>query len=266
MIKNYGFHPENIVIEPDHYHLGAARSLAADVVMPDADWTPFAPDFEGQDVGFETDGCTVFGTYHCLAGLERHAFGAKPDYAERFTYINAGVSPDGGGDPHAVAESIRTQGVVPQAELPMTATLDEFARPNPMTKDLLSEGWAWVGRRSFGHEWVFTGGRPQDQRTALIRQALQYSPVGMSVSAWMLGPNGTYIDGGNPNNHWVSCFKDNGNGWLVFDSYKEEWKVIDYAHDVQFCKRYSLSAASPAPAKSCSLFKRLLSGLKYNDK
>lgn len=239
--KNLGFHPENIKIESDHYHFGAARSLPAEVVLPSGDWTPFVPDFEAQDINFETDGCTVFGTMHCVIGLERHLAGENPNYSERFTYINAGVSPDGGGDPHAVAESIRTQGVIPQTELPMTETVDEFVQPDPMSDTYLAEGRGWLSTRAFGHEWVFTNGRPQDQRTTLMRQALQYSPIGMSVSAWELGPNGTYIDGGEPNNHWVSCFKDNGNGWLVFDSYEKEWKIIDYAHNIQFCKRYSLS-------------------------
>lgn len=258
MRKNYGFHPEKIIIESDHYHLGAARSLPTKEILPSGDWTPYTPSFESQAPGFETDGCTVFGTLHCLAGLERQAFVGAPDWAERFTYINAGVSPDGGGDPHAVAESIRTQGVVPQSDLPMTATLDEFPTPSPMTEPYLSHGREWLAQRSFGHEWVFSGGQSRTARTALMRQALKYSPLGASVSAWELGPDGTYVDGGLPNNHWVSIFREIAEGWLAFDSYEKEWKTLDFDHNIQFCKRYSLSAV--VAARPC-LFMRVLSGL-----
>lgn len=261
MQKNYGFRPENVRLDSDHYHLGAARSLPAVEVNPSRDWTAYAPSFEAQAPGFETDGCTVFGTLHCLAALETHMTGRRPNYAERFTYVNAGVSPDGGGDPHAVAESVRTQGVVPQEMLPMTATLDEFPTPNPMTEQYLSAGREWLTERAFGHEWVFTGGQSRAARTALMRQALAYSPLGVSVSAWQIGPAGTYVDAGLPNNHWVSVFREAEDGWLAFDSYEKAWKTIDFDHNIGFCKRYSLRAAAPAvpPARGGCLLSRLFS-------
>lgn len=250
--KNYGFRPENIVIESDHYHLGATRSLPTEIIRPDRRWSPFVPDYEAQAPIFETDGCTVWGTQNCVEVLDRAIFGDKSNYAERFNYILGDVSPDGGGDPHAVAESIRTQGLVDQLELPMTETLDEFVQPNPMTEWYLAKGRKWLNHKAFGHEWVFTGGRSREVRTDLIRQALLYSPLGVSVSAWETGPDGTYVDGGRPNNHWVCLLEETPRGWLIFDSYDTGFKVLSFDHDIQFCKRYSLSAVK-SPVGGCFL-------------
>lgn len=254
---DYGFRMP--ILASDHYHLGAAQSLVAQVRRPDGKWKAFAPDYEAQADLYETQGCTVWGTQNIVETMDREA-GKKTNYAEIFTYIKAGISPDGGGDPHAVAESIRKDGLVDQSYLPMPVTLEEFTDPHQITDKLNDIGHAWVDQNAFGHEWVFTTGRSKEERTALMRQSLRYSPLGASVSAWILEGD-VYVDDGMPNNHWVEILEETATGWLAFDSYDTSFKTVSFDHDIQFCKRYSLKSRKPAsrcPQSFCEIVKNLL--------
>lgn len=243
---NYGF--VKPVIESDHYILGAANSLPKIVLQADRKWKQFAPDYEPQAEKFETWGCTVWGTQNAEETLERRVFGNKPNYSERFQYNLCGINPPG-GDPHKVAESIRNQGMVDQELLPMTDSLEEFTKPRPVTDALLYIGQEWLNHKDFGHEWLFVGGTTDEVRKIVIREALQYSPIGVSVTAWYKS-EGVYVDLGQPNNHWCVLLEEADNGWLIMDSYDQTFKVLSYSHKIEFAKRYSLKerVAAPTPA------------------
>lgn len=241
---NYGYHSS--LIESDHYVFGAS-SLPKDILQADGNWEKYLPVFESQAVNFESDGCVPFGTIHAVVILMKKIFGGDFDYAERYIYNLANITPPIGSDPHAVAELIRKQGVITQALLPMTTTLTEYMTPRPMTATYLAEGSQWLTEHSFGHEWVWTNNPTRQVRIALLKEALQYSPVCLCVTAWHQKGDGTYEDLGQPNNHWVCCFKMDGDSPVIFDSYSHDGspiKTLDPDHHIEMAKRYYIGVGS----------------------
>lgn len=248
-IRQYGFIPSTITSE--HYILGAFNQLPKVIIQPDRNWKPFLPQWESQIGKFETFACTVFGTLNAIETyLRKLNTDRNYDYSERFNYILANITPPG-ADPHFVSEILRKFGVIEQAELPFTNTLEEFMLPKPMTEDKLNKGkeWGYV----FQHEWLFTSYPGKDNMVNQIREALQYSPVCLSVTAWY-EENGLYVDNGQPNGHWTLCYGiDDDGGLLIFDSYAlvqngvitNAFKKLHPDHKVLCAKRYFITKKLP---------------------
>lgn len=246
-IKNYGFVPSEIT--PDQYILGGGM-LPKIILQSDSNWKDHLPKWESQIEGnFETYGCTVFGTLNAVETILNKLNSQDYNYSERYTYILSGITPPG-ADPHFVSEIIRKYGVIAQEELPMTQSLAEFNTPKPMTTDKLASGQTWLDQYSFGHEWVFTNTPSKEDRTKLVREALQYSPLCVSVTAWYEDDNGLFVDLGQPNSHWCECYGvDDDGGLLIYDSYAlvnsgvvtNALKKLHPDHKVTMAKRYNLT-------------------------
>ncbi len=240
-LRNYGFDPKSIVIEDEHFVLGGAVSLPQEILQPDRQWDAFLPVFEPQSQPmWDTDGCTIFGTDNAIEILHKRKFGEERNYSDRFVYIGTKTRPPG-NDPHKVADWIRDNGLIDETELPMTATYEEFITPDPLSLPLLGRGQAWRKQYEFGHEWVFKGDISREDKITKMMEALQYSPLGVSVTAWIEGPDGVFIDGGNPNTHWCVCFGFTLQGWKIFDTYDQSVKIYSFDSNISFCKRYSLN-------------------------
>ncbi len=230
----------------DNYVLGAINSLPKTVLQPDGQWDKYLPLYEAQAEKYETYGCTVWGTENAIEILEKRLYGIDTNHSERFIYILGGVKPPG-ADPHTICEVIRKNGLIPNESLPYPATYEEFIAPNPMKEGYLKQGREYLDKRSVGHEWVFTN---VDKKTQISRmkEALMYSPLGISVSAWY-SEDGIYIDQGQANNHWTVCYGyTEANGkifWKVFDSYDHSLKILHPDHNIQFCKRFSITTRTP---------------------
>lgn len=235
-IKNYGFVPPKI--ESDNYVLGGLLSLPKIILREDGQWGDFLPEYEPQfNDNFDSYGCTVWGTENAIEILDRF-YGKQTNYSERYIYILAGIRPPG-ASPHDIAETIRKKGLINDAKLPFTASFDEFLTPSPMTPELLTTGQFWLNGNEFGHEWVWQSPQNKEKRTELMKECLRYSPLGVSVTAW-IEENGVYVDGGQPNTHWCVCFGWGEKGWKIFDSYDQSIKILSFDHNIAFCKRYGL--------------------------
>ena len=167
-------------IYASHYFAG---TLPKDILQLDGDWTNFLPTYESQAVNFETYACGVFGTTNATEILIQKIFSSNPNYAERYHYNLVGIIPPTGSDPQVVAESIRKNGMLDQAVLPMTSTLQEYETPRPMTVFYISEGKKWLMEHSFLHEWLWTQDIGKENRLTMMREYLQYSPLCISVTA-----------------------------------------------------------------------------------
>lgn len=257
-LKNYG-----LMIGPEDknaYVLGAVGgvgSLPKVVLMPNRDWTPYLPKYEPQAEKYETWGCTVWGTQNCVETLLSRI--VSPDiewnYSERFNYILAGIS-EPGADPHYVIETIREHGLIRNALLPVPETYKEFLTPKPMLEGFLEEGlkFAFEVKHEYVYKW---GDNPsKEERTVKIREALQYSPLGITVTAWH-EVNGVYVDNGQPNNHWCMLFGESEKGWMVFDSYDNSIKILSFDHKISMVKRFHLEPSNRL--QQVSLLKRALS-------
>lgn len=237
--NQYGFiHKE---IEADEYVLGG-RQLPRPVLQPTGQWHEYLPDYERQFTDlYDTYGCTVYGTLNALEMLDRRLKNRKSDYSERFTYNLVPVRPPG-SDPHLVAETVRKFGLIDQALLPMTTTFEEFTAT--VKPDALRLGLGWLKTNDMGHEWLWKGNIAPEAKDELLRDALRYSPIGVSVSAWTL-VDGVYIDNDQPNNHWcvlIGFYDITGKIYKkVFDSYDQTIKILHPEHKIQFAKRYTLT-------------------------
>ncbi len=265
-LRNYGFDPKTIIIEDEHFVLGGAVSLPQEILQPDRQWDAFLPVFEPQSQPtWDTDGCTIFGTLNAKDVLHKRKFGTESNDSDRFVYNGTETVPPG-NDPHKVADWIHNNGLIPEADLPMTETYEEFITPRPLSLNLINEGKNWLKHYDFGHEWVFKSDVSHDDKITKMMEALQYSPLGVSVTAWIEGPDGIFIDEGNPNTHWCVCFGFTDKGWKIFDTYDQSVKIYSFDSNISFCKRYSLNEITQvyeeANASQCSLYelwKKLIS-------
>lgn len=235
MIKNYGF--VRGLDDPRAYKLGAIE-LPKTVLRTDGQWGKYLPSQELQHrPSYDTFGCTVFGTENAQQILEIFHNGITHEYAERYNYNLVKISPPG-ADPHDVAESFRNDGVLSAQLLPMPETYEAYQTPRPMTQSLISQGIAhpWELR----HQWVWQKSIDKETRTRLIKEYLTYSPLCVAVTAWKLGPDGTYVDDGQSNTHWTVLYGYNDKGWFIFDSYLPHLKLLSFDHNIECAKRYQL--------------------------
>ncbi len=238
-IENYGF------VKPEHdnrdFIFGSAfNSLPKTILQANGDWSPYLPLYERQfGAGWDSYGCTCFGTLNCLEVIMKKVYGTDFDFSERYQYNLIGIEPPG-SDPKKVAQSIHSDGVLEQKDLPYEDNLNVFKSPRPMTKSLIDKGHLWLQRYGFGYEWI-------DANVKNLRECLQYSPIGVSVCAWYKNDKGQYYSPkGMDNNHWTLLYKIGDNGeFYVFDSYDQEMKVLTPEHNIEYAMRYNVEVKSP---------------------
>jgi len=218
--------------------------------QPDGNWEPYLPKFEAQRDRFETYCCTVFGTLNCIETLYKKLYGIEPNYSERFTVLLSGLTGEKGTDPQIPCQSVKNDGLIDNALMPMTDTKEEFFDMDGITGSLRAKGLYWLQQHVFMHDWVWKGTRPSNY-IALLRNALKSSPLGVSVSAWN-EVNGVYVsDKGSVNNHWCMLYKFDAEGYpWVFDSYSHEKKKLSKDHNIRRAKRIYISNHKQAQVKS----------------
>ena len=225
---NYGFIEP--LVDSTHWFLGKVKDKLE--LEPSGQWDEFLPEYEAQADKYETWGCTVWGWENFIETLDRRLFGVKSNYSERFIYAIAKIRKPG-ANPHEIAEVIRKHGLIDNEILPMPETYEEFIKPVPCST--LPKGQEWLKKYEFNHEWLWVGPQRKDIRTTILKEALKYSPVCVSVSAWFKN-NGVYVDGGVPNNHWCLIYGWTDKGWKVFDSYDQSRKILSYDHNITMAK------------------------------
>lgn len=257
MTKNYGFKlPE---LKPDHYVLGGQGSLPKIVLREDGQWDDFLPKYEPQfNEHFDSNGCTVWGTQNALEMLLKRLTGQEFNFSERFNYNLARIRPPG-ADPHRVIESMRANGLIDNDLLPMTDSFEEFVQPDPMTASLLVAGQRFP--YELKHDWVWLGKQTKQKRIKLLQEALKYSPIPVSVTAWH-ERNGIYVDNGEGNNHWCVCYGWNDRGWKIFDSYDQSQKIASFDHDIFCAKRLLITDKVKNVNAVLDVLKRLLDLIK----
>lgn len=256
---NYGYIKPKI--DSNHYILGGYNSLPKEILQPDGQWDKNIPSPESQERCFiETYNCTSFGTLNVFEILFRKMFLLDNNFSDRFLGIKAGTTPPG-NDPHIVIESARKSGFIKEQSLPFSDIIkswsEYYSYKGGSEITCTKEGLNFLKTYDIGHEWVFTGGVSKEVRLSLMKEALKYSPLGVSVSAWNES-QGLYIDLGQQNNHWTVIYGYDDKGWKCFDSYEPYLKTISYDHNIEFCKRYSIKKI----ATQESWFSILISNIK----
>lgn len=240
-IKNHGYVADTI--EPEHYVFGGGN-VAEDVLQKDGHgWGAYLPEVEIQNLfGFETMGCTLFGTTNAIETIMLRKFGIKTNYSERALGVLSNMTPSG-NSPHVVAEAIRKNGLIDNMYLPFTEkinTWQKYYSPVPLSTDLVSMGQRWLTQWDFKHEWVFQGGTLA-QKQASIKEALKLSPLGVSVRAWVMDGDLYVKPAGSQDNHWCLLYDFvEGEYWMIFDHYDNTHKTLAWDYDFGSAKRYHI--------------------------
>lgn len=236
-MRKYGLVLDPIVAEKD-YILGGFGSLGGSILQPDGQWTPWLPKGEDQyNFNFEPSACASFGTLNAVEILLRRIYTETDNFSDRFLAKNSNTT-EQGNSPQTVAESLRKQGVCYELEWPITSDLttwEKFYAVLPQSIKILAT--EFVAKFKFTHEYVGT-------TTAALKIGLQYSPLGVAVSAWQQGPDGLYISP-FPVNHWcVLIGYVDKEYWLVYDSYDENGdfvKKLAWDYSFGMAKRYQVT-------------------------
>jgi len=244
MINNHGFQP-SIIKEDEHYILGDGL-LGAAVEMNDGHgWGLYLPKAELQRKnGLETMNCTAYGTLNAIEILGRKKYGARfqNNLSERFLGRVSGTTRQG-NDPHKVCEAMRHLGAVPEAFLPFSDEIkrweDYYIKIIPFW--IWRTGQQWRTTYSFGHDWVFLPTDSIKQKQVRMKEALKYSPLGVSGYAWAVRSDGLYEKRGT-DNHWFIVYDYvDGVKWLAYDSYDNTKKELVWDYDFGQAKRFTLT-------------------------
>lgn len=260
MIRNYGLKISKEK-DPQAFVLGGLTSLPKVILQADGQWDAYLPEREVQyNDKFDTYNCTAYGTTAIVETLAKRLGYQLPDRSDRYLGIMAETKPPG-NDPHKVSQVARDFGLIAEASLPFKDlyTVSEyysFKGAEAWKCDL--EAQEFQNTLEVGHEYVFQGRTSREERTKKMKEALLYSPLGISVTAWSLR-DGVYVDDGKPNTHWTMCYGWNDKGWKVFDSYDQTLKIVSYDHNIQICKRYSLTKS--IRKQEISILKKLIEAL-----
>lgn len=247
MIHNYGLRLDPIVVGKD-YVLGSYGAIGGEVLQPDGQWDAFLPPDEFQNLnGIEPFACASFGTLNGLEVLFKRVFNLPKNYSDRFLAKASGTTA-AGNSPQAVAEAIRKLGLVTQETWPFDATITSFDKfYAEVPRNVYALATAFFAEFEFLHEYVPC--TPQ-----AMKEALKYSPLGMSVYGWYMDLNSNsptfnlYIKPqGVVDNHWVMCYGyEDGKYWKVFDSYDNSHKKVAWGALPLQTKRYHI-AKQPFP-------------------
>ncbi len=232
-----------LVIEeraPEDFVFGSSLSLGKKfgdkVLLPSGDWRTVI--FDGlkshQAPGYETQSCVTHGTLNAEELLYKLQYSQTYDFSDRQLAKVGGTDPNGGASPKQIAEAFRKKFTTYENEWPTSAakTTAEFYAEVPAHLLTLAKerGEEWDA----GYEYVNT-----DLTT--LKEALKYSPVGISVPAWVV-QDGVYIrPPGMTDNHWVCLLHiDEHNHLHILDSYDPFIKVCNFIPSVAM--RYYLTS------------------------
>ena len=271
ILDNTGF------IKPKIIHFGKKRhwritdgQFFSAVIRQDGQWSDIMPELplEPQNQYFETYHCWIWNTLKAVEVMVKTLFNKDEDYSQRFNGVIGGATSNG-GNPHNGCESIRNYGTCPRSILPWTPDLDtfyKFSAPRPASAMIMQYGQygrQWLRQYVFTHDWVIwpsAGNKIKawiDKvfKTKLsvvpaeaLKQALMYSPVGVSVYAWQVDGQGLcYNTLNDPFNHWTLLvgYVD-GKYWIVYDSYTSCWRKLRWNYIFGYAKRFGLYANNAA--------------------
>lgn len=221
----------SVPIMADEYRAGDefGRTLGARaVVNPRGDWRELVGVVaEHQSPhGFESMSCVTFGTLNAIEMLLHHKkLECKPNYSDRFTSYLSGTTRNG-NLPQKVCENVRHKGLLPERLLPFSdeiTTWEQFY--SGVTEDMKAIAQTFVAKYQFGHEWLITDGErmPIEEIQMSVREALRYSPVGVSVYGWATDSEGLYVKPrGLRDNHWCIVVAIEDGNYVVLDQYPDE--------------------------------------------
>jgi len=217
-------------IEQDHYILGGGFiGDKKKIIKPYGQWIDTLP-FEPQCKNFETYNCTTFNTLKPIQTLAKEQYELIWNKSDRALGIFSHTTPPG-NSPHTVCETVRTQGLVDESILPWSDDLqsvDEYySYKDSSPVECIKQAQKWLDEWDYMHEWVFKETDSLEVKQHKIKEALQYSPLSISVFAWKDNTNVYYKTDFDQDNHLTEIIGYvEGQYWICCDSYEPEEKHL----------------------------------------
>lgn len=245
--------------DPKHWVFGASP-IPYEPLQEDGDWTNYLPVKEFQNLnGIEPYACVIFTMLNCIEILIKRKYGIERNYSDRFLATVVGTR-GVGSSPQEAAEILREFGVPFESAWGMENidTEDKYFATIPQAiYDLAKE---FKAEWDFKHDFV----EPIPEK---ITQALQCSPLLISVSAWYSNPAGRYYrPPGMADNHATTMFYERvGEFRRVFDSYDLPFiKDVEWNALPTMLKRFWIEkkVTPEVPKPSISRWQKFISFLK----
>jgi hypothetical protein len=268
-IRDDFIYPQREVIEPA-FKFGSNK-IKGTVLREDGDWRDYLPPFEPQERnGIESSACFIEAQQHAIATIQEEQYDL-PDqnYSSRFNAQFSNASPDG-GDPLLAADSFRHDGLIPEDMLPFSEIIQSWQEFNSFKggneKTCIEIGKEFTRKWNLKYDVVFERGDSVEEKYYMLRDALKFSPVPMSVSAWYLKGDQYVKPQGARDNHLVLCvYVDDSSRPYWLDTYEPYLKMGEPFYASEFAMRWTVDkkviGSSLSPVK-LNLFQRIIKWLK----
>ena len=249
------------VIKDEDYVFGSGQ-VTGNVLREDGDWRPYLPPEEHQRRnGVESSACFIEAQQHTIATILEEEFGVlDQNFSARFNLIFAQATPNG-GDPLIGAQSIRTYGLIPDSFLPFSDDIKSWQEFNSFKgadrNDCIEQGKVWRRYWEPKYDVVVTREMDLETKYTLLKEALKYSPLPVSVYGVQSG--GTYIKKpkGTRDTHMVQLvYIDSDNCAYVWDTYEPFLKKLPSKYNFDFAMRWNIQKL---PLLQMSLIKKIIS-------
>jgi hypothetical protein len=249
-------------VKPKIKHFGRKKSwkagdgnLLGGDNQPDADWTDVIDklSFSYQNDPVESMDCWSWNNIEAVRLLLEFLFG---DGAEKWSKKFSGIMGGGtinGGSIESGCETIRKDGLLPEADLPWTEdqnTWYKFHSPVPMTQVLKDKAKKFFRKYAYFHDYVVYPGLFGKAKTKLgvslqdaMYNTLKQCPLSAAVYAWYAGPDGLCINPFGQYNHLtVISGAVYGKYWIAHDSYQNCWRKLAWNYPFKWVKRHAIYA------------------------
>lgn len=238
MEKNFGL----IIEEPkDTDYILGDKKIPTTILQKDGQWGDFLPAFEAQKKKIETMACVSFSALNCLETLHNRLFNEKINKSDRFL---ARMSHTGrnGNSMRNVAESVRKDGIVKESlwSYENITSWSQYYKTIP--NSIIRKGKDWLKEYSVRYDWIYDSGLSIAQKQNRLMEALQYSPIQVSVYAYGRQKGGIFIEENRRHNHAIIIYGyKKGYYWKLFDSYKNEFKKFAWNYNFHYSLRFNLT-------------------------
>lgn len=225
------------------------------VINPTGDWRPYLPIEEYQKVnGVESSACYIEAQQHSIATiLEKQYSVVDSDYASRFNALLS-EGTEYGGDPIAGAESMRTDGLIPQSMMPFDPNIirswDDFHSWKGADQlECIRKGQEFLKKWKLNYDIVIEKQHSLDMKYARLKEKLKMSPVAISV--WgEVDWEGNYKQkpAGADDTHLVQAVHvDDENCIWVWDTYPKFLKKLPQNYNPDFGIMWGVTEISNPP-------------------
>ena len=234
-----GFKYEELV--PSDAFFGSAWDLSKKgfkgvVLSPDGDWTKylFPLIYSHQaPLDFETSACVSHGSMNAIELLTNRIHGQLLDWSDRFVAKGSGTSPAGGNTPKAVCDFIRNSWSVKEEDWPTKAARTQAEFYAEIPRELYDKALKYKTYK-FGYERL-------NPDTATLKEALKYSPIGISCILTRDSNGEIYKPDGFRDGHWLVLLKIQDDGkFVLLDSYGPDFVKISKPFLPEIAMKYAI--------------------------